>query len=75
MGDQSGSRQPGVLASPHDVRLVGALVVVVWVMSSADDFWPTWPMLGWSVGLTAHAVTVPSTPLEVSEDKSCSEAT
>ncbi len=37
---------------------VNALLVFIWAMSSATFFWPVWPMLGWGIGLVAHAVSV-----------------
>jgi hypothetical protein len=49
--------------------LVNTLLVVVWAASTADYFWPVWPMLGWGIGLVAHAVTVFLTPMDVSEER------
>lgn len=49
--------------------LVNALLVVVWAVSSAGNFWPIWPMLGWGIGLVGHAVTVFLAPMDVSEER------
>ena len=37
---------------------VNALLVFIWWVTSADYFWPMWPILGWGIGLAAHAVSV-----------------
>lgn len=46
---------------------VNALLVLIWAMSSATYFWPVWPMLGWGIGVAAHAVSVYVRPSEISE--------
>ena len=39
--------------------IVNAGLVAIYLTTSAGDyFWPIWPMLGWGIGLAAHAVTV-----------------
>ena len=36
--------------------LVNLLLVAIWAMTMFGGyFWPMWPMLGWGVGLVAHA--------------------
>jgi hypothetical protein len=38
--------------------LVMALLVVIWLITSPGGyFWPIWPMLGWGIGLAAHALS------------------
>ena len=37
---------------------VNAFLVVIWAMSSADYFWPVWPILGWGIAIVAHALRV-----------------
>ena len=37
---------------------VNALLVLIWARTSAADFWPVRPMLGWGIGVVAHAVSV-----------------
>ena len=38
---------------------VNALLVVIWALTNFGGyFWPIWPMLGWGVGLGAHAFAV-----------------
>ena len=49
--------------------LVNAFLMVVWAASSADYFWPAWPMLGWGIGVGAHAVSVFLAPMDVSEER------
>ncbi len=46
---------------------VNALLVLIWALTSATYFWPVWPMLGWGIGVAAHAVRVYVRPSEVSE--------
>lgn len=36
--------------------LVNVGLIFVYAFSSAGGFWPIWPMLGWVVGLLAHAL-------------------
>jgi hypothetical protein len=46
---------------------VNALLVLIWAVTSATYFWPVWPMLGWGIGLVAHAASVYMGPREISE--------
>ena len=46
---------------------VNVLLVLIWAMTSATSFWPIWPMLGWGIGVVAHAVSVYFVPSEISE--------
>ncbi len=46
---------------------VNALLVLIWAMTSTTYFWPVWPMLGWGIGVVAHAVSVYVRPSEISE--------
>ena len=46
---------------------VNALLVLIWAMTSASYFWPVWPMLGWGIGVAAHAASVYLGPSEISE--------
>ena len=34
------------------------LLVVIWAMTWTGYFWPGWGMLGWGIGLIAHASAV-----------------
>jgi uncharacterized protein DUF1707/2TM domain-containing protein len=36
--------------------MVNLLLVVIWALTGAGYFWPIWPLLGWGVGLAAHAM-------------------
>ena len=39
--------------------VVNAGLVVIYMMTSFGDyFWPIWPMLGWGIGVGAHAASV-----------------
>lgn len=49
--------------------LVNALLTLIWVVDSGGDFWPVWPMLGWGIGLGAHAVSVFFAPMNISEER------
>ena len=46
---------------------VNALLIVIWAMTSGAYFWPVWPMLGWGIGVVAHAVSVYVGPREISQ--------
>ena len=46
---------------------VNALLVLIWAMTPTTYFWPVWPMLGWGIGVVAHAVSVYVGPSEISE--------
>lgn len=35
--------------------LVNAMLVAIWAVTSGGFFWPIFPMLGWGIGLGAHA--------------------
>ena len=48
---------------------VNALLVVIWAMTSPSYFWPVWPMLGWGIGVVAHAVSVYVRPSAISEER------
>lgn len=49
--------------------LVNAFLVLIWALFSIGYFWPIWPVLGWGIGLVAHAVTVFLAPMDVSEER------
>lgn len=38
--------------------LVHAMLVAIWALSGGGEFWPVWSLLGWGVGLGAHAAPV-----------------
>ena len=46
---------------------VNALLVLIWAMTNAAHFWPIWPMLGWGIGVAAHAASVYARPSEITE--------
>jgi hypothetical protein len=46
---------------------VNAALIAIWAMTSAEHFWPVWPMLGWGLGVAAHAASVFIGPPEISE--------
>ena len=46
---------------------VDALLVAIWAFVSVGYFWPIWPILGWGVGVVAHAVSVYVGPSEITE--------
>ena len=35
--------------------LVNVLLIGIWAASGGGYFWPIWPILGWGIGLAAHA--------------------
>jgi hypothetical protein len=38
--------------------IVNAALVLIWALTSGDYFWPIWPILGWGIGIAAHAASV-----------------
>jgi hypothetical protein len=34
---------------------VNAGLIVIWALTGMGYFWPVWPMLGWGIGVLAHA--------------------
>jgi hypothetical protein len=38
--------------------MVNAGLVGIYFLTGSDYFWPIWPMLGWGIGLAAHAASV-----------------
>ncbi len=39
--------------------VIMTMLVVIWAVTTAPGyFWPIWPMLGWGVGLTFHALSL-----------------
>jgi hypothetical protein len=37
--------------------LVNVLLIVIWLVTTPGGyFWPFWPLLGWGIGLVAHAM-------------------
>jgi 2TM domain len=38
--------------------MVNAGLVAIWFLTQSDYFWPIWPMMGWGIGLAAHAASV-----------------
>ena len=46
---------------------VNALLVLIWAATGAGYFWPVWPILGWGIGVVAHAVSVYVGSSEISE--------
>ena len=38
--------------------LVNAALVAINLITSPEYFWAIWPMMGWGIGLAAHAMTV-----------------
>ena len=47
--------------------VVNAGLIVIWAMTSGGYFWPVWPILGWGIGVAAHAASVYAGPSEISE--------
>ena len=48
---------------------VNALMVFIWAAASAGNFWPVWPMLGWGIGVVAHAASVFIGPSEITKEQ------
>lgn len=52
--------------------VVNGFLVALWAITSRGYFWPIWPILGWGVGLTFHALSLGwedrPTPAQVAEE-------
>ncbi|MGB7860660.1 MAG: 2TM domain-containing protein [Acidimicrobiia bacterium] len=48
---------------------MGAYLVAVWARSDAPYFWPIWALLGWGIGLVAHASHVFGWQKPISEER------
>ncbi len=48
---------------------VNAFLVFIWAVTSGSYFWPVWPILGWGIGLVAHAMGVFFAPMDISEER------
>ena len=48
---------------------VNALLVLIWAFLSVGFFWPVWPILGWGIGVAAHAASVYFRPSEITEEQ------
>jgi 2TM domain len=46
---------------------VNVFLVGVWAVTWRGYFWPVWPMLGWGIGVAAHALTVFTGGMDISE--------
>jgi hypothetical protein len=50
---------------------VNGLLVVIWALTNFGGyFWPIWPMLGWGIGLGAHAFSVYGPRVDEDEPRS-----
>lgn len=49
--------------------LVNTFLVLIWWLNSTDYFWPVWPMLGWGIGVAAHAVTLGVGTSSITEER------
>ena len=38
--------------------LVNAMLIAIWALTGGGAFWPIWSLLGWGVGLGAHAAPI-----------------
>ena len=48
---------------------VNALLVFIWATDPSGSFWPMWALLGWGIGVVAHALRVFIGPSEISEER------
>lgn len=49
--------------------IINAFMIGIWFTGDQDDFWPIWVLLGWGIGLVAHAFNVFVGERPISEDK------
>jgi len=44
--------------------VVNTMLVIIWLITDVGGyFWPVWPIAGWGIGLTLHAVETFRTPI------------
>ena len=48
---------------------VNAFLVILWAVTLQGDFWPIWTMVGWGIGLAAHAISVFAGGSEITEER------
>jgi len=49
--------------------VVNTVLVLIWVSTGADYFWPGWVMLGWGIAVAAHGISVYGGSRPISEDQ------
>jgi 2TM domain-containing protein len=49
--------------------VVNTAFVCIWALTGADYFWPVWPIVGWGIGLTFHALSIYGPWAAVTEDQ------
>jgi hypothetical protein len=49
--------------------MVNLVLVVIWAMTSGTFFWPIFPIVGWGIGIAAHAWDAFGPVDVVSEDR------
>lgn len=49
--------------------IMSAYFVFLWARSPSATFWPMWAMLGWGIGLVAHASQVFGWERSITEDR------
>ena len=55
--DERGRRlaEEGLRAHALAYVVVNAVLIGVWAVTDRRSFWPKWPVMGWGLGLAAHA--------------------
>lgn len=48
---------------------MAAYFVTLWARSGAHDFWFVWPLLGWGIGLFAHASNLFGWQMPITEER------
>ena len=48
---------------------MGVYLVAVWARSGSPFFWPAWALIGWGIGLVAHASHVFGWQRPISEER------
>jgi hypothetical protein len=60
---RAGGARAGFLIHLAIYLIVNALILGVNLLASPGNLWFYWPLLGWGVGLAAHALAVFALPL------------
>jgi len=48
---------------------VNAALLAIWALAGGGYFWPGWVLLGWGIGLAAHAIAVYAAARPITDDQ------
>ncbi|MDH4171169.1 MAG: 2TM domain-containing protein [Acidimicrobiia bacterium] len=48
---------------------VNTMLVIIWALSTGGYFWPMWSIMGWGIGLAAHAWSIYGAGRAITEEQ------